>query len=77
LEDPKISFAHIDVDIYKSIMDSLDFIWPRLVVGAFVVFDDYGFKTCASARKAVDQLFNDKTVVQLCLSTGQAVVFKS
>jgi O-methyltransferase len=59
LEDSRISFAHIDVDIYKSIMDSLDFIWPSLVVGGFIVFDDYGFKTCASARKAVDQFFNE------------------
>src|SRR3984957_10366907 len=43
LEPDRFAFAHIDVDIYKSIIDSLEFIWPRLMPGGFIVFDDYGF----------------------------------
>lgn len=76
LESEQIAFAHIDVDIHKSIIDSLEFIWPRLSTGGFVVFDDYGFPTCPGARTAVDSFFANKTCVPLCLSTGQAVVFK-
>jgi O-methyltransferase len=76
LESAKIAFAHIDVDIYKSIIDSLDFIWPRLTVGGFVVFDDYGFPTCPGARSAVDEFFSQRACFPLCLSTGQAIAFK-
>lgn len=33
LETLQIAFAHIDVDIYRSILDSIAFIWPRLASG--------------------------------------------
>ncbi|HEV2692371.1 MAG TPA: TylF/MycF/NovP-related O-methyltransferase [Verrucomicrobiae bacterium] len=77
LERAEIAFAHIDVDIYKSIIDCLAFIWPRLSNGGFIIFDDYGFPTCPGARTAVDTFFKDKTAFPLCLPTGQALVFKS
>lgn len=76
LESKKIAFAHLDVDIYRSILDCLEFIWPRLSFGAFVIFDDYGFPSCPGARRAVDEFFRAKTCFPLCLPTGQAVVFK-
>lgn len=77
LESARIALAHIDVDIYRSIIDCLDFIWPRLSVGGLLVFDDYGFASCPGARAAVDEFFLAKACVPLCLPTGQAVVFKS
>lgn len=76
LENKKIALAHIDVDIYKSILDCLEFIWPRLSFGGFIIFDDYGFPTCPGARSSVDDFFRAKTCLPLCLPTGQAVVFK-
>jgi O-methyltransferase len=76
LESARISLAHIDVDIYHSVMDSLKFIWPRLTRGGFLVMDDYGFPTCPGARAATDEFFADKTSLPLCLPTGQAVIFK-
>lgn len=76
LEDARIAFAHIDVDIHQSIIDSLLFIWPRLSSGGFIVFDDYGFPSCPGARAAVDEFFQSQPSVPLCLSTGQAMIFK-
>lgn len=75
LEDHRIAFAHIDVDIYRPILDGLAFIWPRLTRGGFIIFDDYGFPSCPGARQAVDEFFLDKACVALCLPTGQAIVF--
>ena len=77
LEQETISFAHIDLDIYRSILDSLEFIWPRLSLGGCIVFDDYGFPSCPGARQAVDEFFLQKNAVPLCLHTGQALAFKS
>lgn len=77
LEAITIAFAHIDVDIYRSIIDALEFIWPRLSRGGFVVFDDYGFDTCPGARQAVDEFFSQTPTRPLCLPTGQAIAFKS
>ena len=77
LEDSPIAFAHIDVDIKRSVTDCCDFIFPRLTVGGFLVFDDYGFPSCPGARQAVDEFFSGRDVVPLVLPTGQAVIFKN
>jgi O-methyltransferase len=77
LEASAIAFAHVDVDIWKSVMDCCTFIYPRLSLGGFMVFDDYGFPSCPGARKAVDEYFSTRSAVPLVLPTGQAVVFKS
>lgn len=76
LEERRVAFAHIDLDIYRSIADSLEFIWPRLSPGGVVVFDDYGAPTCPGARSAVDDFFARRKSIPLCLPTGQAIVFK-
>ncbi|MBF0135529.1 MAG: class I SAM-dependent methyltransferase [Magnetococcales bacterium] len=76
IKDIKIAFAHIDVDLYQSVIDCCVFIYPRLNVGGIIVFDDYGFQSCPGARKAVDDYFRDKPECPLILPTGQAIVFK-
>ena len=48
-------FCHIDVDAYLSAKDVFEFIWPRLIVGGVVVFDDCGFHGCDGVTK----LFNE------------------
>lgn len=77
LEEHEIALAHIDVDIFRSIIDCCEFIYPRLVSGGFMIFDDYGFDSCPGARKAVDEFFADKPEFPLVLPTGQAILFKS
>lgn len=77
LESARIALAHIDVDVYRSVKDCLEFIWPRVSRGGFIVCDDYGFPTCPGARAAVDEFFAGKATVPLCLPTGQALIFKS
>jgi O-methyltransferase len=77
LESARIAFAHVDVDIYTTVRACCEFIFPRLCVGGFMVFDDYGFPSCPGARAAVDEFFYRETTVPLVLQTGQAVVFRS
>ena len=42
----KISLLHSDVDVYQSSKDIVEWCLPRLSIGGFIVFDDYGFSTC-------------------------------
>jgi O-methyltransferase len=76
LEDGKFCFAHIDLDLYDSIIDSLGFIYPLLSSRGIIVFDDYGFASCPGARKAVDEFFADKPEKPFVLDTAQAIVIK-
>jgi O-methyltransferase len=74
LENSKIAFAHIDTDMYKSYIDCLEFIYPRVVKGGIIVFDDYGY--CPGAYKAVTEFFEDKSEKVNVLETIQAFVIK-
>ncbi len=76
LEDKKLIVAHVDVDIYQSVVDCCKFIYDRLLDGGFIVFDDYGFPSCPGAREAVDNFFVDKPEIPLVLSSGQAIAIK-
>lgn len=51
----KIAFAFLDGDYYRSILDPLKLIWPRLVPGAIVVVDDYQNEALPGAKRAVDE----------------------
>jgi O-methyltransferase len=76
VKDEPIAFAHVDVDIYSSVMSCCEFIYPRLSAGGCMVFDDYGYPTCPGARQAVDEFFTGKPEIPLVLASGQAAVFK-
>jgi O-methyltransferase len=77
LEDRRFSFSHIDVDIYKSVWDCCEFVYPRTPAGGVMLFDDYGLPSCPGARAAVDEFFADKPEFPLVLRTGQAIVIRA
>jgi O-methyltransferase len=72
----RIAFLHIDLDIHKSILDTLNHLYSSIVPGGVIVFDDYGFASCYGARKAVDEFFSSRAEMPLSLPTGQALVLK-
>ena len=51
----KLSLLHIDVDVYESARDILQWALPRLVRGSVVVFDDYGFHGCEGVTRMVNE----------------------
>ena len=75
--DRQFRLVHIDVDIEQTAWDCLSFFYPRSVKGAVFLIDDYGFKSCPGARKAVDSFLGDKPEPLIELTTGQAVFFKA
>lgn len=52
----QFKICHIDVDVYQSAKDIFNWVWPRLIVGGLVVFDDYGFAACAGITRLVNEL---------------------
>jgi hypothetical protein len=71
-----LAFAHVDVDLYQSVIDCVAFAYPRLVSGGIMIFDDYGFPSCARAREATDRAFVSRPEKPIYLPTGQAMVIK-
>jgi O-methyltransferase len=72
----EIAFAHVDVDIYQSVLDCCEYITPRLSEKGIIVFDDYGFSSCPGAKKAVDEYYEDREEWLYILNTKQAVISK-
>ena len=55
------SFVHIDVDLYQSVKDSLDYFFPRMVMGGIIIIDDYGFESTRGALVSVDEFVSNIT----------------
>ena len=76
LEGVSISYAHIDVDLYQSVLDCCAFIYPRMLKGGVMIFDDYGSVASYGARAAVDDFFHDKIESPIVLPGGQALLWR-
>ncbi len=76
LEKSTLRFAHVDLDLYEPIAAAVEFIYPRLLPGGIMVFDDYGFATCPGARAAVDAFCVPRRLPLVVLPTGQAFLIK-
>lgn len=70
-------FVHIDVDAYRSAKEVFEYVWPDVVSGGIVVFDDYGFPTTSGVTMLVEELMVEKSN-GICINTlnGQAIFIK-
>lgn len=55
IQSESIAFCHIDVDVYQSAKEILNWVWPKIPIGGLVVFDDYGFSTCDGIVKLIEE----------------------
>ena len=72
----KFRFCHVDVDVYNSAKDIVDWIWPRMSIGGILVFDDYGFPTTTGMRDFVNDRKHEKDKVCLFNLNGHSVWVK-
>jgi O-methyltransferase len=57
----RFSLVHLDVDLYASYRTCLEFFYPRLLRGAYMVFDEYGESDVyPGAKRAIDEFLADK-----------------
>ena len=70
------SICHIDVDVYLSAKDVMDWVWGRLPPGGILIFNDYGFHSCTGITRLVDEqrLLNDRIIIHNL--NGHAIIIK-
>lgn len=71
-----LHWMHIDLNSSAATTEALDFLWPRLVPGGVVLFDDYGWRQYADTKAAVDAFFSSRPGSLMPLPTGQALYFR-
>ena len=76
VNDRQFRFCHVDVDVYDSAKDILKWVWPRLVPGGIIVYDDYGFHSCVGITRFVNEerVHGDRLVIHNL--NGHAIVIK-
>lgn len=75
----RYALVHIDCDLYAPIKAALDYFYPRMVPGGFLIVHDYSSLHWNGAEQAVDEFFADKVEypVPLTDSAGSVVVRKA
>ena len=68
--------CHIDVDVYRSAKDVLEWVWPKLSRSGVVVFDDYGFPACPGVTQLVDEQRLQEDRLVLHNLNGHGIIVK-
>ncbi len=74
--DRQFALVHVDVDIYQSVKDALDFFYPRLVPGGWMLFDDFDWERTPGVRKALDEFLSGRSLSILVSARYQAALQK-
>jgi O-methyltransferase len=77
IADREFRLCHIDVDVYQSAADIVEWIWPRLVPGGMIVYDDYGFRGCEGVTQFVNEQRLKRDRIILHNLNGHAVEIKT
>jgi O-methyltransferase len=76
VDSDRLGFLSIDMNIAFPERAALEYFWDRLVPGAVIVLDDYGWKGHELQRKAHDDFAASKGLAVLTLPTGQGIILK-
>lgn len=72
----KVAYLSIDMNCVFPEIAALEHFWPKLVKGAVVVLDDYGFSGHEEQKREADRFAAAHSVRILSLPTGQALVIR-
>jgi hypothetical protein len=72
----QVAYASIDMNVAAAEMAAIEFLWPRLVPGALVLLDDYGWAAHVNQKHAWDGFARQRGVMILGLPTGQGLLVK-
>lgn len=76
IQNNQFSLCHIDVDVFESAKHVTEWVWPRLVRGGIIIYDDYGFPTCEGVTSLVNERLQGPEAITIHNLNGHAVVIK-
>jgi O-methyltransferase len=75
-DSENICYLSLDMNNAKPEIAAAEYFWDKLVSGAVMILDDYGFPAHIFQKKAFDEFAEKKGVQILSLPTGQGIIFK-
>lgn len=71
-----LRFVHIDVDVYQSAKDVVEWCFNRMVPGGIIVFDDYGSLGCAGITRLCEEYEQDARFTFIHNINGHCILVK-
>jgi predicted O-methyltransferase YrrM len=75
-ETGPLAFVHMDLNLSRPTTVALEYVYPRLVAGAIIVFDDYGQTGLETQRTVIDEFFAGRPEEVIALPSGQGMMIK-
>jgi O-methyltransferase len=72
----QVCYLSIDMNVVLPEIAAINHFWDKLVPGAPVILDDYGWKTYEAQKEAMDEFAARKGVKILTSPTGQGLLLK-
>ena len=72
----KVAYLSIDMNSALPELEALKYFWFKLVDGAVVVLDDYGWPMCEKQKEVADNFAKSVGVMVLSLPNGQGLIIK-
>ena len=76
-ETGPLAFVHLDLNASQPSKVAMEYVWPRLVTGGVIVFDDYGWDDYVSQRLVIDAFCADNAAPVVQFPTGTAMTTKA
>ena len=72
----RVGYLSIDMNCVAPEIAAAEYFWDKLVSGAVMVLDDYGFELHEPQKRAFDEFARKRGVAVLSMPTGQGLIFK-
>ena len=72
----KFSFVHLDVNLYQTTLDALEFFWPRMISSGRIVSHDYNTNSMPGIKKAFSEFFKNEPEKIIEIADSQVMVVK-
>ncbi len=76
VSDRQFSLVFIDANLYQSTKECIEFFYPRIVEGGWLVFDDFYYEDHYGVNKAVNEYFQTKTGTSEYLQVHKLLIVK-
>ena len=75
-ENNNYKFVHLDVDLYKPTLESLDYVFDKIKENGILITDDYETPLFPGNKKAWEEFMSIRNIPFFVLPSGQAVIIK-
>jgi O-methyltransferase len=76
VDTEQVAYLSLDMNCVQPEVAAADYFWPKLVPGAIMLLDDYGWPGHEAQREGFDEFAGRREITILSLPTGQGVIVK-